>query len=63
MKKIISLSAVCLAIAFICTPLFASATAGAAPVDGGLSILVAAGVSYGAKKMASKRKKQALKEK
>jgi hypothetical protein len=56
MKSIISLSAVCMAVAFICTPFFASATAGAAPVDGGLSLLVAAGVSYGAKKIVSRKK-------
>lgn len=31
---------------------------GAAPIDGGLSLLVAAGVGYGVKKIKEKRKKQ-----
>ena len=31
---------------------------GAAPIDGGLSLLVAAGVGYGAKKIREKRKRE-----
>jgi hypothetical protein len=40
-------------------PMIASATpggGGGVPLDGGISLLVAAGVGYGAKKMAAKKK-------
>ena len=58
MKKTISFSTLIFALALVCAPLFASATAGAAPVDGGLSILVAAGIGYGSKKLAAKKNKK-----
>ncbi|RYE25904.1 MAG: hypothetical protein EOP51_02415 [Sphingobacteriales bacterium] len=36
---------------------FAHGNSGGVPLDGGISLLVAAGVGYGAKKMAASRKK------
>lgn len=57
MKHLTSLSSMLFVAALLCSPLFASATGGAVPIDGGLSILVAAGVGYGAKKAAARKKK------
>ncbi len=60
---LITLTIIC---AFICTPtlIFAGAAdpwcrpvTTAAPLDGGLTLLIAAGISYGAKKVYDKRKK------
>lgn len=46
--------------AIMIAPVFAFATpaggGSAAPIDGGLSLLVAAGVGYGAKKIAARKK-------
>jgi len=56
MKHLTSLSSMLFVAALLCSPFFASATAGAVPVDGGLSLLIAAGVGYGAKKAAARKK-------
>jgi hypothetical protein len=56
MKHLTSFSSLLFVAALICSPFLASATAGAVPIDGGLSLLVAAGVGYGAKKAAAKKK-------
>jgi len=57
MKHLTSSSSLLFVAALMCSPLLASATAGAAPIDGGISLLVAAGVGYGAKKAAARKKK------
>jgi hypothetical protein len=57
MKKIFNLSVTLMVASLVCLPLFASAT-GTVPVDGGISFLVAAGVSYGIKKSIIPRKKE-----
>ncbi len=46
----------------ILLPMLAHATGGGVPLDGGLSLLVAAGVGYGAKKIADNRKKNKSEE-
>ncbi len=69
MKPITSLSLI-LAVALIVLP-FATVLAGpgglggapdGAPIDGGISLLVAAGIGYGAKKARNARKKTRQKE-
>ena len=57
MKHLTSFSSLLFVAALLCSPLLASATPGAAPIDGGISLLVAAGVGYGAKKAAARKKK------
>jgi hypothetical protein len=61
MKKqlILILSLLTVALLFS-VPIFAqpSVPPTGAPIDGGLSLLVAAGVGYGAKKLKEKRKKE-----
>lgn len=63
MKKQIILSLAILTAAILyALPIFAQPTLpppGAAPIDGGLSLLVAAGVGYGVKKIREKRKNKA----
>lgn len=61
MKKIFNVTVTVMVAALVCTPLFASA-AGTVPVDGGISILVAAGVSYTVKKAMNPRKKNENKD-
>ena len=62
MKKITTIQLL-IAIAIICLPTLLHAQPGFGddvddvPIDGGLSLLVAAGVGYGAKKLKEKRKK------
>ena len=62
MKKITTIQLL-IAIAIICLPTLLHAQPGFGddvedvPIDGGLSLLVAAGVGYGAKKLREKRKK------
>jgi hypothetical protein len=62
MKKIFSVQMIAL-IAILLLPALVHAQpgfgddVGDAPIDGGLSLLVAAGVGYGAKKLHAKRKK------
>ena len=63
MKNVFSLSTTLFLAALICSPFFASATPGAAPVDGGLSLLVAAGIGYTSKKLASNKKRLKNKDK
>jgi hypothetical protein len=56
MKNSLKLS---LVLAFLTLPVLAFAQGGSdcgVPLDGGISLLVAAGVGYGAKKMAEKKK-------
>jgi hypothetical protein len=61
MKKITTIQLL-MAIAIICLPAILHAQPGFGddvndvPIDGGLSLLVAAGVGYGAKKIRDKRK-------
>ncbi|HXS38319.1 MAG TPA: hypothetical protein VN721_16575 [Flavipsychrobacter sp.] len=66
MKKVFSSPKLLLAVLLICLPLISFAgnayghdkpPADGAPLDGGLSILLAAGVGYGAKMLSAKRKK------
>ncbi len=57
MKKIFNLTVTLMVASLVCLPLFASAT-GTVPVDGGISLLVAAGVSYSIKKSITPRKKE-----
>ena len=57
MRNIFSISTALFLVALVCSPFFASATAGAAPIDGGLSLLVAAGVGYSAKKFSARKQK------
>jgi hypothetical protein len=61
MRKI-SIHKICLCFIIVCMPsIFAFASAGFGedvedvPIDGGLSLLVAAGVGYGAKKLKGKK--------
>ena len=61
MKKTFNVTVMIMVAALVCSPLFASAT-GTVPVDGGISILVAAGVSYGVKKATKSRKKDEIKD-
>jgi hypothetical protein len=66
-KKILPLKLLLLA-AFLAMPALSFATdkhdpPPGAPLDGGLSILLIAGASYGAKKVAEKRKKNTDSEK
>ena len=57
MTKMFKASNLLVAAAFIMAPFFASAQCNAAPVDGGLSLLLIAGVAgYSAKKVAEKKK-------
>jgi hypothetical protein len=55
MKHLTSTSSLLFVAALICSPLIASA-APSTPIDGGISLLVAAGIGYGAKKAAAKKK-------
>ncbi len=64
MKKVVCSPKLLLVALLICLPLisFAGNAYGhdkpdGAPLDGGLSLLLAAGVGYGAKKISAKRKK------
>ncbi|HXS36249.1 MAG TPA: hypothetical protein VN721_06080 [Flavipsychrobacter sp.] len=68
MKKVLPLSKLLILAAFLTMPAAAFATVKhdpppGAPLDGGLSILLIAGASYGAKKVADKRKKNTGSEK
>ena len=64
MKTVITLSIMvfivllpAVAMAFDGTPVIPEADGGDAPIDGGLSLLVAAGVGYGAKKLKAKKQR------
>lgn len=57
-NKLILLAVTFTAAILYSVPIFAQPTPPSAPVDGGLSLLVAGGVGYGLKKMRDKKKKQ-----
>ena len=62
-KQILMLSIIMLVLCFIPSLLYAQGDPGAdpdvvVPIDGGLSILAAAGVAYGVKKLKEHRKKR-----
>ncbi len=65
MKKYINAQTV-LILLILCLPILSNAQPGFGddvedvPVDGGLSLLVAAGVGYGAKKLREKRKQKRI---
>jgi hypothetical protein len=63
MKRIFQKTGILLTLVFLCTPLLllADTDAGGSkvPLDGGSSLLIAAGLSYVAKKVSRKRKRTA----
>jgi hypothetical protein len=57
-NKLITAISITVLLLFFATPLLAQPRVPAAPVDGGLSLLAAAGIGYGMKKIRKRRKKQ-----